>query len=281
VTVQLKRPVLRWHGGKWKLAPWIISAMPPHRIYVEPFGGAASVLMRKPRSYGEVYNDMWSEVVNVFRLLRDPESAARLEELLRLTPFAREEFADTEKRPFEAVQDPMERARRFIFRSFAGFGSAASNSAHTTGFRSACKRSGTTPAQDWMNYPDWLRHFTERLRGVVIENRPAIQVMQSHDGADTLHYVDPPYVQSTRGFRRRNAAYVFEMDETQHRDLAGVAHQMKGAVILSGYLCDLYEGLYGDWRRIDRETFADGARPRTESLWLNKAALGAVGMFAA
>jgi len=70
------RPVLRYHGGKWKLAPWIIAQMPPHRIYVEPFGGAASVLMRKSRVYAEVYNDRWDSVVNVFRVLRLNRAAA-------------------------------------------------------------------------------------------------------------------------------------------------------------------------------------------------------------
>lgn len=281
MTAPLKRPVIRYHGGKYRLAPWVIAHFPPHRTYVEPFGGGASILMRKPRAYGEVYNDLWSEVVNVFRLLRDPAAAARLETLLRLTPFARDEFVETERDAVAAVADPTERARRFIFRSFAGFGSAASNSEHTTGFRATCKRSGTTPAQDWMNYPDQIKHFTARLSGVVIENRPAIQVMQTHDGPETLHYVDPPYVQSTRGFRRRNAAYVHEMDEAQHRALGETLHSLHGAVVLSGYRCDLYDELYRRWRRIDRDTHADGALPRTESLWLNDAAKSSAGMFAA
>jgi DNA adenine methylase len=268
--------VLRYHGGKWRLAAWTRQHFPVHRIYVEPFGGGASVLMRKPRSYGEVYNDLWSEVVNVFRLLRNPETAARLEALLRLTPFARDEFVETEKASMADISDPIERARRFIFRSFSGFGSAASNSDHTTGFRATCKRSGTTPAQDWMNYPDFLRLFTDRLRGVVIENRPAIQVMQTHDSSETLHYVDPPYVQSTRGFRRRNAAYVHEMDEAQHRKLGGALHALEGFVVLAGYRCDLYDELYQDWHRVERETFADGARPRTECLWLSPRAVTAM-----
>jgi len=87
---------MRYHGGKWKLAPWIIGHFPPHRIYVEPFGGGGSVLMRKPRSYGEVYNDAWGNVVNVFRVLRD--HADEIERLLYLTPFSRDEFELTSER---------------------------------------------------------------------------------------------------------------------------------------------------------------------------------------
>jgi len=88
------RPVVRWHGGKWLRAPWIITHFPPHRVYVEPFGGGGSVLLRKPRAYAEVYNDLDNEVVDLFRVLRDRELATRLIELLRLTPFARAEFED-------------------------------------------------------------------------------------------------------------------------------------------------------------------------------------------
>jgi DNA adenine methylase len=86
------RPIMRYHGGKWRLAPWIISYFPIHKVYVEPFGGAASVLMRKPRSHGEVYNDLDDEIVNVMRVLRDPGMCDALANSLALTPYSRTEF---------------------------------------------------------------------------------------------------------------------------------------------------------------------------------------------
>lgn len=260
------RPVLRYHGGKWKLAQWIISHFPQHRVYVEPFGGGGSVLMQKPRSYAEVYNDKWGTVVNVFRVLRDPVMAKKLEEQLRLTPFARDEFQITYTTD---ELDAVEWARRTILRSFAGFGSAATNGEYATGFRANSNRSGTTPAHDWVNYPAHVEAFTERLRGVVIENREAVEVMAQHDGPDTLHYVDPPYVHDTRNMARGNAAYACEMTDEDHERLAEVLNTAEGKVILSGYRSALYDRLYPDWHMVERDAHADGAVDRTEVLWLN------------
>lgn len=266
------RPVLRYHGGKWKLAPWLLSFFPEHRVYVEPFGGGASVLMRKPRSYAEVYNDQWSVVVNVFRVLRDPEQAARLEQLLRLTPYSREEYEATETAHLADLADPVELARRTILRSFAGFGSASTNGDFATGFRSNSNRSGTTPAHDWVNYPSHVTRFTERLAGVCIEHRPAVDVIRQHDSPRTLFYVDPPYPHSTRNMARGNAAYACEMSDDDHRDLAATLRTVSGMVVLSGYPCDLYDReLYPDWTREERPHHADGARDRTEVVWLNAA----------
>lgn len=263
------RPVLRYHGGKWKLAPWIIARMPAHRVYVEPFGGAASVLMRKPRSYAEVYNDLWNTVVNVFRVLRDPVKAEKLRQLLELTPFSRAEFEECGEEQLEQITDEIELARRTIFRSFAGFGSASTNSRYATGFRANSHRSGTTPAQDWRNYPSFIPRFVERLRGVCVENRPASDLIEQHDSPATLFYVDPPYVHETRNMQRGNADYNCEMTDEDHIALASALRTARGMVMLSGYSCDLYESLYGHWRREECDHFADGARPRTECLWMN------------
>jgi DNA adenine methylase len=265
------RPALRWFGGKWKLAPWILAHFPQHRTYVEPFGGAASVLLRKPRSYAEVYNDLDDWVVNLFRVLRDEALAPRLIAQLRLTPFARSEF-DAVREIGEAIGAPVELARRLIIRSFMGFGANAHNG-RSTGFRANTSRSGTTPAEDWANYPGALPALIERLRGVIIEHRDAIAVMAAHDGAATLHYVDPPYMAETRSpgnrYDLKYRRYRHEMDDAGHGRLIDELRRLTGCVALSGYACPLYDERLSDWHRVETAAHADGARPRTEVLWLN------------
>lgn len=271
------RPALRWHGGKWMLAPWILEHLPPHRIYVEPFGGAASVLLRKPRSYAEIYNDLDVDVVNLFRVLRS-DRAGELVDALRLTPFARDEF----NQAYESAEDPVELARRLIIRSFMGFGSDGHNGSRPTGFRANSRRSGTTPAHDWANYPKYLRALIERLEGVVIENRPAIEVMAQQDSAETLHYVDPPYVHSTRSTARNSTRknYRHELSDADHVKLLDFLRGLEGMVVLSGYPHSLYDEALTGWRRIEREALADGARKRTEVLWINPAATRNQDLFA-
>lgn len=264
------RPAIRWYGGKWRLAPWIIAHLPPHKVYVEPFGGGASVLLRKPRAAkAEIYNDLDEEVVNLFRVLRDTAQAEGLTRLLRLTPFARREFEAS----YERCDDPVERARRLLALAFMGFGSN-SHSRRSTGFRANSTRSGTTPADDWAHFPDAVGALVERLQGVTVECRDALEVMAQHDSADTVHYVDPPYVHSTRGRgNKHDTAYRFyavELKDSDHARLLTFLKGLTGGVVLSGYPHPLYDGALGDWRRIEREAFADGARRRTEVLWLNR-----------
>lgn len=278
MSVHPKRPALRYHGGKWRLAPWIISHFPEHRVYTEVYGGGASVLLRKRRSYAEVYNDLDGEIVNFFRILRD--RGDELRRLIELTPFAREEFVGA----YEPSDDPLEQARRTVIKSFMGFGSAAitqqtstspgAGFKATTGFRCNSNRSGSTPAHDWANYPNSLPILIERLRGVAIENRPAIEVLKQQDSPSALHYVDPPYVHSTRAIKqyRTPQSYRFEMSDEDHRELADTLHSLKGMVILSGYDSELYQELYGDWQVSTKLETANKGRGRVEKLWLNPAA---------
>lgn len=276
ITPAPTRPALRWHGGKWLLAPWIISHFPSHRVYVEPFGGAASVLLRKPRSYAEIYNDLDDEVVALFGVLRGPR-AGELAEALRLTPFARAEFDAA----YADAGDDFETARRLVIRTFMGFGSDGHNRLGKTGFRSSLNQSGRVPAKDWKNYPDALEALIARLAGVTIEHRDAVIVMASHDGPATLHYVDPPYLPETRSQKScrggtRYHAYTHELTNEDHACLLAAVLALEGMVVLSGYPSALYDDALTGWRRVERAALADGARPRTEVLWLNPACAAAL-----
>lgn len=256
----LTRPIVRYHGGKWRLAPWIIGDMPAHRVYVEPFGGGASVLLRKARSYAEVYNDLDGEIVNLFRVARD--HGAELRSRLELTPFARDECRES----YEPSDDAIEQARRTVVRAFMGFGSNAHN--RSTGFRSNSNRSGTTPAHDWANYPKALSAIIDRLQGVVIENTDVRALLASHDSDATLFYVDPPYPHSTR-CDGMESNYRHELTDAEHLDLLNRLKSIRGMVIVSGYPCDLYDDELAGWARVARSAHADGARERVECLWLS------------
>ena len=270
---------MRYFGGKWRLAPWVISHFPPHNCYVEPFGGAASILMQKPRSKSEFYNDLDGECVNVFRVLRDSRKALQLERLIRLTPFSREDF----DKVYIPSRDPVEQARRTILKSYAGFGS---DSIHRkvgmrtrvstkleyehapTGFRTVVRRNcGTTSAKDWAEYPDQIRAFCERLQGVVIERRPALKLIPQLDSEETLFYADPPYPMNTR--QRQDYGYAHEMTDDDHRELAAALHHVKGMVILSSYHSGLYGELYSSWRSREMKSRTNGNKIATEVLWIS------------
>jgi len=259
----ISRPVLRYPGGKYKMAKWIISHFPQHEFYVEPYGGAGSVLMRKPKVQGEIYNDLDGDVVNVFRIMRDPEKSRELEKLIRLTPFAYEEY----KKAYEPCDDDIERARRVVFRSFASIGSDGV-SRRNSGFR-GLKNNGTsvTAAQEWARYPDAIQAFVDRLRCVLIEQRPALHLFKLYDRKETLFYVDPPYLMSTRS--NSSVLYVNELSEQDHVELSKVLHSLKGMVVLSGYTSSLYEELYSDWHKRVKSSTAQNGKGRVECLWLS------------
>lgn len=275
--MKITRPPVRWHGGKFLMSRSIIPYFPAHRSYTEAYGGGAGVMLHKARSHCEIYNDRDDSIVGLFRVLQDPPATARLIGLLRATPFSRREFEIA----YDDSDDAVERARRLVIRSFMGFGSNAHSATarghQSTGFRSNSNRSGSTPAQDWWRLPDAFPAIAERMRGVVIEHRDALIILDRHDSPTTLHYIDPPYVHDTRSmFKGGKSAYRHEMDAGDHAALLDAVRQLAGMVVLSGYAHALYDGALADWRRVTFKAMADGARPRTEVLWLNPACAAAL-----
>lgn len=265
-----QRPVLRYHGGKWRLAPWIIEHFPAHRTYVEAFGGAGSVLLRKQPSVVEVYNDLHQRVTGVFRVLRNPVHAARLAQLLALTPCASVEYALAR----ELHPDPVEDARRMLVLGHQSHGSTGTGGGKLSGWRRGVRPNSAPSSQDWASLPDHVWSWCERLRSVYIECADALDVIRMWDREDTLFYIDPPYVAGTRTASSLGA-YLHEMDDAQHRSLAATLHAVKGMVVLSGYDSPLYAELYGSWQRVSREVFGDRQAARVETLWISPNAMRA------
>jgi len=267
------RPALRYHGGKFMLAAWIISHMPPHRTYVEPFAGAASVLLRKERSYAEVANDLDLRLHEYFSVLRDPATYAQLKRALTYTPFHEREFIAIRDGEMEATT-PVERARHLCVLSFMGHGSDSLMPRGRPGFRSSITRAGSTPSLDWSNLPDSMDAIHERLRRVTWTTVDAFDVIGKYAGPDVLAYIDPPYMRSTRSDKIKDGGfyhgYAHEFDgEEQHERLLSTLRSSSSMIMLSGYRSQLYDDMLVDWTRYDRNSQMDGQVKKTESLWLN------------
>jgi len=259
----MNHPLIRYHGGKFRLSDWIISHFPNHETYVEPFGGGASVLLSKLPSRMEVYNDLDSEVVNFFEVLRDQQLAEKLAEQIELTPYAREEFLNARAE----TNDKVELARRLVVRAQMGFGSAGATKGNT-GFRLDTARGGSDIVAIWQRQPDVIRQAAARLKKVLIENRDAIKVIRDHDREDTLFFIDPPYVHETRTIGGK--AYRHEMTNADHEQLIDVLKQCKGKVILCGYEHPIYKEL--SWKKVIKSVAASGqtgSEKREEILWIN------------
>lgn len=244
----------------------ILPHLPPHETYVEPFGGAASLLLQKRCSPVEVYNDLDERLASLFRVLRDRETREALVEAMVFTLYSEREY----DRAFEGMRsaDPIEAARCFLVRAWMSVGMTGTKAAR--GFR-RYSRADKRVADEWSRLPLRIRAVGERFAGVIVECADAVEVMQRHDHADALHYVDPPYVHATRGKNR----YVLDLDDTGHERLLDALHGLSGAVVLSGYDNDLYRERLSDWQRVSFSARADDGTARTECLWLNHKAAAA------
>lgn len=253
----IQRPVLHYLGSKWTIAPWVISHFPVHTTYVESFGGGAAVLLRKPVSPVEVYNDLDHAVVSFWRILRSRphEMVAAIEG----TPWAREEYAQA----WEPCGDELESARRFFVRSWMSYMGATDR---PNGWKvNARTKNGHIPL--W-GREERLLEVAERWRQVQIEHDNAQAVIRRFDGPETLHYCDPPYLPETR---TSGTGYVCEMDVEAHRQLLDLLLSVKGKVVVSGYPNALYERelVERGWRQVERQSRTrDPKATRRECLWI-------------
>ena len=193
--------ILNYPGAKWGMAKQIVSIMPPHKSYLEPFFGSGAVFFNKPPSAIETVNDIDGDIVNFFKVLR--EQPDRLAEAISLTPYAREIFDDAHE---NRGVDEFDKAYRFAIRSRMGHGF---KTYQKTGFKiDVYARERSYCVGVWNKMPAQLAEAAERLKGVQIENRPALDLIKKFNYDNVLIYADPPYLLNTRGGKQ----YRCEMD---------------------------------------------------------------------
>jgi DNA adenine methylase len=266
----------------------LLKLIPPHKVYVEVFGGGASLLFAKKPSPVEVYNDIDSNLVSFFRVLRDEEKFQKFYEKVCLTPYSREEYyycMDT----WEQCEDEVERAYRWfvaVRMSFSGIFGNGWGFVVTSSCRGMASR-----CSSWLSAIEELPLIHRRFMVVQVEHRDFRDLIPLYDTKDTLYYLDPPYVRATRSA----GEYKHECGDKDHEDLVEMLLSIKGKAMLSGYANDIYVKLEeAGWARYDFETacyavgrtrltgiLGEGSAlekcKRVESVWMSPSCFGGNG----
>lgn len=252
--------ILNYPGSKWRMSDLIISQMPKHKAYLEPFMGSLAVFLNKPKATLETLNDIDGRLVNLFRVMRDdPE---KLQYLIYHTLYSRREFIKSN----EISLEPAEDARRMAVRLWFGVGG---KTYAMPGFRKNISWNGPYTAYEWTDMYNRIGYATARLKDAQIENKDGITLIKDHNDPDTLLYCDPPYIES----KLVSDHYANGFTTQQHEELLDALLAHPGNVIVSGYESDLYGNKLKGWHVIKQPTKVGITLPkksdRVEILWMN------------
>lgn len=238
-------------GGKTLLSEWITRHLPEHTVYVEPFGGSAAVLLNKPRSQIEVYNDLDGDVVQFFEVARErPEELA---EWCRRTPYS-EELHHQWVREFyggDRPSDPIERAGRFLYLRYTQFGGKV---AGPSGFKRDTPRARASESGVWRDAPRRIAAVCDRLQGVSIQSGDYVDVIEKYDGPETVFYADPPYLNKEDSYR---------VDDFEHDELASALADIEGYALVS--YTERPTVLYDGWIERTRQHYHDSGNRQDEN----------------
>lgn len=274
------RSPIKWHGGKSYLAKRLIKRFPPHRIYLEPFGGGASIILNKTPCDVETYNDLNGSLTNFFRVLRD--DSEEFQRLLALVPYSEIEFnlaRDQAEICLRLLEHPVgpngkvlatdtDRAFMDFIRWRQSFGGQGKSWSATT----TRARGGIADCVNaWWTAIEGLPEVIARLQQVQISNRTAVDAIKKWDHPEAFIYCDPPYVHASRVTKD---AYDYEMADDDHRELAKVLNSIKGKAMVSGYPSPLYDEIFKGWQTawFTMANHAAGGTSKArkvETIWMN------------
>jgi DNA adenine methylase len=239
---------LSYLGGKNRIARKIISLMPEHTTYIEPFCGGAQVFFHKEPSRVEVLNDLNEEVFNFLRVCQ-----LHHQELVRYLQFctaSRKWFELFQKQNPQTLSD-IQRAARFFYLQKNCYGGLIK------------RQHFKISVEDGSNYnphriPLVLNLAHERLLGVQLECLPYEEIITRYDRPDTFFYLDPPY------FNR--PYYKFNFEEKDHVQLARVLAALKGRFLLSLNDAPEIRRIFADFR-IEGLTFAYSSQRKAGNIY--------------
>jgi len=220
-----RRPVKRlslvpYMGGKQRLIKTILPLIPKHSRYVEVFGGSAAILLNKPPSAVEVFNDIDSKLINLFVTVRDhPKQFARYVQSL---PYSRELYERWQRqiKNDELHGTQLEQAARFYYLLRSSFYGHVEK-----GWRFATK---SDEASRLYNSLGEVETIARRLQNVYLDHLDFRRCIKNWDRSDTFFYCDPPYF-GTVPYRKGIPAFTGQ----DHGDLASLLHHTKGKWLLT------------------------------------------------
>ena len=252
-----------WYGGKSGMIKDILPLMPPHHTYVEPFGGSAAVLIAKPISPVEIFNELDSRLCRYFRTIKEPAKARVVRHHLELTPYSRTVYDDYAKR-IDSITDEIEFAVAFTI-----LGNQSRNGILGSGWKRSKLRNCARP---YFNALEMIETVVRRFRNVQVDNQDYKKLLKRLDSLLTLFFLDPPYPWDVRVTPN---AYRHEMSLDDHREMLALIKQVKGMVMLCGFRHPLYDEALADWERHEFPRYCksastgSGDKYRTEIIWLN------------
>lgn len=251
--------VLRYPGSKWRIADQLVSNIPEHKSYLEPYFGSGAVLFNKPPSPIETINDLDDDVINLFQCIRD--HSQQLAAMIAAIPYSRKVY-DSQ---FSIVsKNPVDKACAFLIKCWQGYGFK------TSGIKTGWKRDKTGRERaynlsNWYHLPEWIEEIAERLRNIQIEHKPALDLIREFDSPDSFFYLDPPYLLNTRSAKQ----YQHEMTEEDHIQLLETIVHCSAQIMISGYDTPLYNDYLHTWDTLRIPNQTTSGVIREEIVWMN------------
>lgn len=268
MSKRLNSPV-KYYGGKGNGVREVIYGHFPSKasydMYLEPFGGSASVLLLKEQLGIEIYNDLESNVYSLFKVLSDKTLFPAFKEKCDLALYSRQLWNEY-KQDLKGDISLLDRAFKYFYVNRTSFNGHGGFSVSTS-----IRRNMSKSTSDMLSTVDGLKQLHNRLSTVIIENTDGIELIKKWDKERVFMYLDPPYHTSTR----TSARYIIDMNDKQQKELIDTLLAFKKAtVLLSGYDCGEYKRLTkAGWTMVEfnvnTQDTKQKPKSKTEYLWKN------------